>query len=90
MATSLKIDDELKDRIQHLANARRRSASWIMREAIEQYVKREEVRESFHREATESWAEFQETGLHITLDELNNWLDTWGTDGETEAPECHA
>jgi len=90
MATSLKIDDELKDRIQHLANARRRSASWIMREAIEQYVKREEARESFHREATESWAEFQETGLHITLDELNNWLDTWGTDGETEAPECHA
>lgn len=89
MATSIKIDDELKTRVQHLAKVRQRSAHWIMREAIQQYVDREEARESFHREATESWAEYQETGLHITLDELSGWLDTWGTNAETGPPKCH-
>ncbi|TXT17829.1 MAG: hypothetical protein FD132_2298 [bacterium] len=38
MATSLKIDDALKGRIQHLASQRRRSPHWIMLEAIQQYV----------------------------------------------------
>ena len=33
MATSIKIDDELKSRIQHLASLRQRSSHWIMREA---------------------------------------------------------
>ncbi|MDN5753116.1 MAG: CopG family ribbon-helix-helix protein [Nitrosospira sp.] len=89
MATSIKIDDELKTRVQHLAEVRQRSAQWIMREAIQQYVDREEARENFHREAMESWAEFQETGLHITLDEVSAWLETWGTDAETELPKCH-
>lgn len=34
MATSLKIEDTLKGRIQHLAIQRRRSPHWIMLEAI--------------------------------------------------------
>ena len=36
MATSIKLDDALKDRVQRLAGLRRRSAHWIMREAITQ------------------------------------------------------
>ena len=89
MATSLKIDDELKGRVQELARVRERSAHWIMREAIKQYVEREEARESFHREAQESWAEFQKSGMHLTGEEVKSWLESWGTDAETEAPACH-
>ena len=43
--TSLKLDAEIKTRLQQLAQARRRSSHWLMREAIEQYVEREERRE---------------------------------------------
>ncbi len=49
--TSLKLDSELKERVQRLAAARRRSAHWIMREAVEQYVGREEKRERFRQDA---------------------------------------
>lgn len=89
MATSIKIDDELKSRIQNLADIRQRSAHWIMREAICDYVEREEKRESFKQEALASWEEYQETGLHLTGQETRDWLNTWGTDKETSAPECH-
>ena len=41
MATSVKLDEALKGRVRELANSRRRSAHWIMREAIQQYVDRE-------------------------------------------------
>jgi len=89
MATSLKIDDGLKSRVQQLADRRRRSAHWIMLEAIEQYVQREEARESFRQEALASWEAYRETGRHLTGEEVRAWLNTWGTDDEKTVPECH-
>ena len=89
MATSLKIDDALKNRVLNLASQRRRSAHWIMLDAIQQYVEREEARESFKQEALTSWASYQETGRHLTGQEVRAWLNTWGTDDEKAVPECH-
>jgi len=89
VATSLEIDDALHARLETLASQRRQSVDGIMREAIEYYVRRAEARESFIQEAEASWAEYQQTGLHITGQELRDWLNTWGTAGEAEPPECH-
>ena len=89
MATSLKIDEELKARVQHLAQLRQRSAHWIMHEAIQQYVEREEARESFKQEALASWTAYQETGQHLTGQEVRAWLSTWGTEAAVEPPKCH-
>lgn len=89
MATSVKLDAELKDRLGRLAEARRRSPHWMMREAIRQYVEREETRETFRKEALDSWREYRETGRHLTLDETAAWLNTWGSEDETQAPESH-
>ena len=86
-STSVKLEPELKERVQKLALARKRTSHWLMKEAIEQYVAREEVRQADHRDAIESWEEYQRTGLHITGDELIEWLETWGTDNEKPAPE---
>lgn len=89
MAASLKIDDALKSRVQHLAGLRRRWTHWIMLEAIEQYVTREEQREAFVQEAQASWHAYQATGRHLTGEEARAWLGAWGTDKEGPAPECH-
>lgn len=89
MATSLKIDDALKGRVQQLASQRRRSPHWIMLEAIRQYVEREEAKESFKQEAQASWAAYQETGRHLTGPEVRAWLNAWGTEDEKMVPECH-
>lgn len=89
MATSVKIDDTLKNRIHHLATIQHRTVHWIMLKAIREYVEREESRESFKQEALLSWSTFQETGRHLTDNEVTQWLNTWGTDDEAESPECH-
>ncbi len=89
MATSIKIDDTLKSRIQHLATVQHRTAHWIMREAIREYVEREESRERFKQEAMMSWSAYQETGRHLTGEEVHAWLNTWGTNDETDPPPCH-
>ena len=88
--TSLKLDLELKQRVQQLASARRRSAHWIMREAVEQYVSREEKREQFRADALAAWNDFQATGLHATAEEADAWLAKLEAGEDAEAPECHA
>ena len=44
---SVKLDADTRGRVEKLAAACNRSAHWVMREAIGQYVVREEKREAF-------------------------------------------
>ncbi|MGD0732776.1 MAG: ribbon-helix-helix protein, CopG family [Terracidiphilus sp.] len=87
--TSLKLDSELKQRVQRLASVRRRSAHWIMREAVEQYVGREEKREQFRAAALAAWNDYQATGMHVTAEEADAWLAKLAAGEDAEAPECH-
>lgn len=89
MAVSVKLDTSLQDRLQRLAGQRDRTAHYLMREAIQQYLDREEARESFKQDALASWAEYQETGLHVTDEEMRRWLRSWGTEDELPPPEPH-
>lgn len=88
-ATSIKLDDELKGRVRHLAEARRRTAHWIMREAIAQYVEREERREALKQDAIRAWEHYQRTGLHLTLEEADAWLEKLEAGEDMEPPRCH-
>ncbi len=87
--TSLKLDTQLKERVQRLAESRRRSAHWIMREAVEEYVAREEKREQFRLDALAAWDHYQTTGLHVSAEEADGWLAKLEAGEDAEAPECH-
>ena len=79
----------LADVLEHLAEVRRRSSHWIMREAIAQYVEREEKREAFRQDAIRAWDEYQQTGLHLTLEEADAWLAKLEAGEDMEPPKCH-
>ncbi|MEX3613706.1 MAG: CopG family ribbon-helix-helix protein [Burkholderia gladioli] len=89
MATTIKLDDELKTRVHRLAGQRDRSAHWIMREAITQYVEREEQRESFKQDAMRAWNDYQANGLHVTHKEADAWLAKLEAGEDAEPPKCH-
>lgn len=50
---------------------------------------REEKRQSLYDDARKAWQDYEETGLHVTVEEVTAWLETWGVDDETAPPECH-
>jgi predicted transcriptional regulator len=87
--TSLKLDAETKARVRRLAEVRRRSPHWLMREAIEEYVEREEKREQFRHDALAAWAHYQTTGLHVTADEADSWLGKLEAGKQAAPPKCH-
>ena len=88
-STPIKLDEDMKTRVRQLAETRKRTSHWIMREAISQYVEREEKREALQQDMLRTWEEFQATGQHATAEEVDQWLVSWGTENELPAPECH-
>ncbi len=86
---AIKIDPEIKERVKRLADARHRTAHWLMREAITQYVEREEKREAFRQDTLKAWEEYQATGLHLTAEEVDAWLAQLEQGNDVEPPECH-
>lgn len=88
-ATALRLEPELKHRVEALASAENRSFSSVARDALEMYLKQREAERMEISEALAAWSDHQETGLHVTGDEMSSWLRSWGSDNESEPPECH-
>jgi predicted transcriptional regulator len=86
---AVRLDDPLKARMRTLADQRRRPMHWLMREAIEQYVTREEQREAFRQEALDAWNHYQTTGLHVTGAEADAWLAELEAGNDVEPPKAH-
>ena len=87
---AVKLDQEQRDRIKRIADARHRTPHWIMREAIQQYVEREEKREAFRQTGLQAWRDYEATGLHVAHEEADDWLAKLDAGQDAEPPECHA
>ncbi|TCJ17110.1 ribbon-helix-helix protein, CopG family [Parasulfuritortus cantonensis] len=86
---AIKIDQDIKDRLKRLAEARHRTPHWLMREAIQQYVEREEQRESYRQDGIRAWNEYRTNGLHLDHEEVDAWLAQLEAGLDAEPPECH-
>ncbi|MES2223205.1 MAG: ribbon-helix-helix domain-containing protein [Acidobacteriota bacterium] len=87
--TTVKLDSKTKQRVQRLAASRRRSPHWVLREAIEQYVEREEKREKFYQDAMAAWNHYQATGQYVAASEANRWLAKLEAGKDAPPPACH-
>lgn len=86
---AIKVDQDTRDRVKRLADLRQRTPHWLMKEAIAQYLDREEKRVAFRQDAIKAWTEYQETGMHVDAADVTAWLETWGDENEQPAPKCH-
>ena len=86
---AVKLDADVHARVRELARTQHRSPHYLMREAIAQYVEREEKREAFRQEAMRAWEEYQRAGLHATLEEADAWLAKLEASEDAKPPKCH-
>ncbi|WP_020558483.1 CopG family ribbon-helix-helix protein [Thiofilum flexile] len=59
-----------KEALAQLAKHKQRSLHSLVLEAVDNYVAQEQARLEYEAQAMRSYENFQATGLHITLDEL--------------------
>ena len=88
-SVTIKLDEVDRERIASLASVKKRTPHYLMKEAILDYVKREEARQNFIIAAEASFEHYKETGLHISLDEFSTWVDQVQQDPRAPPPACH-
>lgn len=89
LMSRLALDSATEVRLRRLADARGKPAQELMREAIDLYLEREEKREQALRDAEAAWAEYKATGLHVTADEADAWLERLQNGEDCEPPQPH-
>jgi predicted transcriptional regulator len=83
---AIKLPEADRTRLKQLADIKKRSPHWLAKEAISQYLDREECVESFRRETSDRWEEYRQTGATVSNEAVMEWLDSWGTASEKKAP----
>ena len=86
---SVKLEVKDAERLNKIAQFKKRRPHYLMKEAIHEYIEREEARMDFILSAEESAKHFEETNLHVSLDDFENWANDIENNKETEIPKCH-
>lgn len=75
---AVKLDDDVRERLQSLGEAQERSTHWLMKRAIVEFLEKEE---RFQKELTEDkqrWENYVLTGEAIAHDDMKGWLQALG------------
>jgi predicted transcriptional regulator len=82
----VRLDKQLEERLNALAEKTNRSKSYLAKEALKRYIEQEEAKAYEAQEALARWKHYQETGELVSNDSMMDWLDSWGTEQEKSCP----
>lgn len=83
----VKLEPDIKERLERLGEIKHRKPHWLMKEAIIRYLEQEEYNEQLKQETLTRWQE-AENGKIVSHQAVMQWLDTWGADDESNRPSC--
>jgi predicted transcriptional regulator len=84
--TSVRIPDELLTQLDQAAEKLRRSKSWIINDAVKEYLAREQRKSHMLEETREALADIK-AGRVVEGAEVIDWLESWVADSENATPK---
>jgi len=84
--TTIRLQPELEENLTAISNSMNRTKSWVINQALKEYVDRQRLEQERWQQtliAMESAAK----GQIVSGEDVQKWLETWGTDKELPAPE---
>ena len=85
-SVSIRLDDEVLNKLDMLTKTTERSRAWLMAHAVEQYVQHE----AWQIEAIQNTLDKIRQGNSKFADEeqTEQWLQSWGSSQELKVPAC--
>lgn len=84
--TSVRMPDELMQKLEKIAEKLRRSKGWVINDAVENYIEQTERQARMLEETQEALADVK-AGRIVDGDAVMEWLDSWGTEEERTPPK---
>ncbi len=82
-AISVRLDDDVLERLDRLGGELARPRSWLIAQAIQRYLDYEEWFVDADREGIES----AEAGRTVERGEVVRWIDSWRSEAELDRPK---
>lgn len=84
--TTVRLQPDLESSLDALAESRQRSKSWLIAEALKEYIARESDADARWRETLEA-LESVRSGRTAPGEDVHEWLRSWGDLAEASAPK---
>ncbi len=84
--TSIRLQSDLDQALENLSRELHRSKNWIINEALRAYLATQQLETQRWQETLEA-LESVKTNQVIDGEEVHQWLDSWGKEGELPPPK---
>ena len=84
--TSVRLQSDLETQLDTLAQDYHRSKNWLINQAIREYIEKNQ-QETKRWEDTLIALESVKKGQAFKEDDINGWLESWGSDTELKTPK---
>jgi predicted transcriptional regulator len=86
---SVKLEAEEKNLLTKIAKEKACSVHSIICQAVREYIEREQARLNFFEDGRKAIEHYDQTGLHVTHEEMRLWAESLGGNNELTPPVCH-
>jgi predicted transcriptional regulator len=83
--TSVRLQPEIENPLENLSKKLDRSKNYLINQAIKEFLARKSLEEQRWDETIKA-IDSVKSGKLIAEKEVNEWLESWGTDNELEPP----
>ena len=84
--TSVRLQPDLEESLEAAACKLHRSKSWLINQAVREYIERESLAEARWNETLAALGSVTE-GQVVSERAVESWLQSWGTAGELKPPK---
>ena len=84
--TSVRIPDDIEKSLESLSKKLDRSKSYLINQAIKEFIARQSLEDSRWQDTLEA-LESIKAGKSIDEEDVNAWLNSWGTNDRKSAPK---
>jgi predicted transcriptional regulator len=83
--TNILLHDEFEKPLSDLAEKQQKTKNWIINQAIKEYLHKQGQEEQRWQETLIAM-DFVKNGKSIAAERVHEWLSSWGTEREKQAP----
>lgn len=84
--TTVRLQAEVEQQLEAIASKLQRSKGWVINEALAQYIAKQHSEQARWQQTLAAMASAAD-GKVVDAGEVHNWLDSWGTEHEQDAPD---
>lgn len=83
--TTVRLQAEVEQHLEAIAGRLHRSKGWVINQALSEYVEKQQLEQARWQQTLEAM-ESAAQGKVVDAEAVHDWLNSWGTENEIDAP----